>query len=410
MRSATILPAIILTLSACSEYEIEPQQTTPGPPLTTKETPQPQLKISPESIGFGELALGLTQTAIVQLSNIGDAPLDLWDFTLADANGPFNLTATQDALLDPNESTSLIISYTPTDAFNSTGTLQFSTNDPERPTPTVPITGNMLAPQITITPETHDFGTLSVGDLQQLAVEVGNAGSITLEINDALFASSSQSELFVSDWGDLVTGTTTIEPGATAIVTVSYLPNDDFGPDESNIRLLSNDPVNPDVIASQFGDAIITSTDYDISVIVTADDRVELFIDGTPQTLPNGEDWQNADIIETTLSSGTHIIAVHGVDVANVISGVLVAVYVDGIAETLSGDGQWLSTGTAPSSDWIQTLFDDSSWSIAPLCSDSSTWGTYWNADLYKAGLQWIWSRDCRDLGEGWFRYKLVLP
>lgn len=48
--------------------------------------------------------------------------------------------------------------------------------------------------------------------------------------------------------------------------------------------------------------------------------------------------------------------------------------------------------------------YDDSSWHIPEVCSNTSLWGST-PQPFYDLGAQWIWwTSNCTDLGEAWLR------
>jgi hypothetical protein len=152
------------------------------------------------------------------------------------------------------------------------------------------------------------------------------------------------------------------------------------------------------------------SIDYEVTVHITADDQWEGYVDGVSFTAPYWNTWSTYDSIDFPLSSGDHVLAVHATDIYTVVSGLLVAVEVDGSVAYTSGTSDFLFKGTNPGSGWYDPSFSDSSWATSLRCSDTSSWGGQ-PAGLVAMGPEWVWDNsDCRTLGETWFRLHIRLP
>jgi len=142
---------------------------------------------------------------------------------------------------------------------------------------------------------------------------------------------------------------------------------------------------------------------------ITADDQWTGTLDGEPIGGSGQNAWSTSDVLQFTLGSGEHVIAVHAEDVARVISGFLAVVRVDGEPIAFTGDGAWAVSVTAPAPGWELPGFDDSTWATPGICSNASPWGGRPTA-LTDDGAEWVWhSTNCGSLGEAWFRLSFVL-
>ena len=153
--------------------------------------------------------------------------------------------------------------------------------------------------------------------------------------------------------------------------------------------------------------------DHDVSILITADDRYRLYVDGmdvtSDATYPNN--WFRSDTLNYTLRSGCHTLAVEASDTFSVISGFIASVSVDGVVMTNTGDGEWLASDVNPGPGWTLNGFDDSAMYTEQICSNQGVWGTYWPAPFYAVGASWVWGNtNCNNLGEAFFRLNLQLP
>ena len=126
--------------------------------------------------------------------------------------------------------------------------------------------------------------------------------------------------------------------------------------------------------------------EYELDVLFTADDDMELFIDGSSQGSYLG--WSTSDSVTMTITSGTHYIAAHARDLGGSIAGYRAQVSLDGDVLALTGDGSFLGSSTYPGTGWETSTSGLSAG--ANLCSYSSGWNIN-PADLESAGAEWIW-------------------
>jgi hypothetical protein len=154
-------------------------------------------------------------------------------------------------------------------------------------------------------------------------------------------------------------------------------------------------------------------SEYDLSVVLTADDAWVLWVND--QRIAEAEGWKYTDIQDTTVSlfqDGEHVIAIHAYDVHGVISGLLAAISLDGIQQTVTGDGQWRMSKTQPATNWTRAQFDDSTWDVPVLVNDTDV-SYYWKnqpSDIMDLGAEWVWDGNPRGLQDVWFRYVFTIP
>ena len=97
-----------------------------------------EILVTPDVHDFGTLEVGMADSVLVNVSNVGTGPLTIdrytlvatdTDLMLADAG----LLSALPVTLDPGVSTDLIVSYTPADGTGDEGTLAVFSNDPTTP-------------------------------------------------------------------------------------------------------------------------------------------------------------------------------------------------------------------------------------------------------------------------------------
>ena len=92
----------------------------------------PKLLIEPEAISFDEQMLECHSSEVFTLTNIGSATLDLYDVTIEDESGYFEISEPpENWSLDPKRSTQVEVSFVPMTDGGFTSVLHVDSNDPD---------------------------------------------------------------------------------------------------------------------------------------------------------------------------------------------------------------------------------------------------------------------------------------
>ena len=160
------------------------------------------------------------------------------------------------------------------------------------------------------------------------------------------------------------------------------------------------------------GIADCKETLHTVALRLTTDDIWEGYNNGSLIDKQSG--WNQVDSYSLSLSTGTHVLAIHGWDVGLSIAGFLAEVSVDGTPVSRTGDGSWRVMSGSEPTGWTEVTHDDSSWAVPVTCADTSPWGSEPSA-LLDTGSVWVWyepNGDCRSsaaLDDAWFRLTLQL-
>ena len=403
--SMRALPLIIVLTACGNETGLTPDITQEDPGETVL---LPALQIEPVDVVFEPVAPGELASGIFTVTNIGEAQLDVVDVAFTDGPRTFSFQALDGTALLPGESADWSVTYEPErpSAAADLAHIAMVSNDPERPRAVVSLTGTTLNPAFELTPTSHDFGDVDVGERALQELVLINTGAAPGTVEQLSFTTTSP-ELSLVDLGELGALPTVVDPGETLRFTAMYEPVDVPG-DEATVELLTDAPETPIVQAALQGNGY--AVDHEVEIFLTADDAWTGFVDGVEFTAANQRNWQKGDTHVVTLSSGRHVLAIQATDVSSVISGFIAIVKVDGAIVSRTGEGDWKMQASAPPSGWMDPSFDASSWGPAVQCADQSTWGTYWPADFYAEGAKWVWWTDsCRNLKQAWFRMELDL-
>ena len=206
-----------------------------------------QIEVTPDVLEFGQLSAGQALTMPVTVSNVGTDTLYLEDLFI---EGPMSFTldeANDTRILAEGSTTTITVNYAPFTDEEATGWLHIISNDRDDPEVAVELRATGLAPMIELSPTTWDFGDHEVGCDQEQVITIRNVGSAPLILGQVFF--DTDDEMVESHYFDL---DTVLAPTETKQVTVYYEPLDEL-PDAGNLFVASNDPANPEAMASFYG-------------------------------------------------------------------------------------------------------------------------------------------------------------
>jgi len=250
----------LLTLCACSEYNVAAKSET----VTGGS---PSIEVSPMEVYFGTAeAIGDEINRVISITNVGDAPLDVYSVTLDDPGVEFSVTAIGETTLLETETVELVVSFSPTVEGTATDTLIVQSSDPVTPETLVPLNGamglpdedsgtpdeDMGTPIIKIAPSAHNFGTVTVGDTENTEFSVINIGDADLVVSGAIFEPLTEEMVLNLHLGANGPFPWTLAPDESKHLSMDYTPTDD-GFDAAEAIFLSNDESNPEAPFSATG-------------------------------------------------------------------------------------------------------------------------------------------------------------
>ncbi len=253
----------------------------------------PRATLSDDEIEFGEIGTGSTSGSVIEIENSGTTPLELSGIEIV-GSGAFERTgdaADGELTVEPGETRSIGVDFSPTAEGEETATLEFDDNDPAELGP-ISLAGAGLEGDLKPVESRVEFGDVSVDEDEQRTVAVENVGEGVVEITGA--------ELVGSDAFEIVDGDrdATLEPGETHDVTVVFEPTV-AGDRTANLRVGSEE-VTTTVALQGTGDAPqiqISPEDIEFSTIGVGDSSritVEVRNTGT-ETLEPGETIVSGD-------------------------------------------------------------------------------------------------------------------
>ena len=209
--------------------------------------PKPNIDVSATSVDFGDSQVGEQATKSLTVYNVGDATLNVTSIT---TSLPFSVTPTSFSVAPGNQRI-LSVRYTPGVRGANSNNLTINSNDPDTGTLGIGLDGTGVAPYVEVTPISHDYGTIPVGENVSQLFTIKNqnwANSTTLYLTSLGMTGSSYS---YSPPGD-----TSIEPGDETTIELTFAPVS-TGAKVGTFSFDTNDPANATETISLTGAAAI---------------------------------------------------------------------------------------------------------------------------------------------------------
>lgn len=215
----------------------------PGDAADHPTASAPVIGVTPVTLPFGNVLRNTAAMLSATVTNTGNAALSVTALTVT-GSAEFSLTNAPALPLNvpAGSSAKVNVRYAPTNTSADSGNLAIASNDSANPTINVALTGTGVAPTITVTPGTLDFGSLQQGNTTNRNVTLGNTGNADCHVSaltklgsaDFSFGSGAPVAPFV------------ITPGSSVLVPMAYTPSN-VGADSGSLTIVSDDSANPSV-------------------------------------------------------------------------------------------------------------------------------------------------------------------
>jgi hypothetical protein len=241
--SATFTSTFAPTTAGAASGSVTITSTATNPTLTIALSgtgTQGGLSANPASIPFGAVIDGASASVPVTLTNTGTAAVSITAHSITGTG--FTLTGwTAPASLTPGQTTSFTVTFAPTTAGSSSGTVSITSNAPGSPL-VINLTGSGTATQATMTinPSPVAFNNVNVGSNSTQTVTLTNTGNAALNISAATISGAGYTMN--------LTAPKTINAGANTQFTVTFTPTTS-GSSAGSILITSNAAGSPATIS-----------------------------------------------------------------------------------------------------------------------------------------------------------------
>lgn len=202
------------------------------------------------------------------MTNVGDAPLTIEHYYLADEDAPFELGPIGSSYFGPGASTTFSVTYTAINEVKWDTQVLIESDDPETPVATVQILADGIAPNIELTPVSYDYGTTYVGCAMDRPVTIANTGDADLVITEVAYVEAKSDPSLPNQLDLVLDGLPplpwTVPPLDSMEVPVRFNPLVADLRAEGRLSVSSNDPDEPVASATQEGTATMFGDNEDV--------------------------------------------------------------------------------------------------------------------------------------------------
>jgi len=213
----------------------------------TMPEPVPAISIQPSSIDFGEIGKGESVAAAFEISNTGTGVLNITD--IASDNPSFTVDAAT-AIIPPDESTTVAVTFTPSGFGDFTATISVTSDDPENGVVTVGTAGSCVGAEMGIPTESLTFGEVLTGESSVRIFDISNTGNrdlviASIESGDPAFTVDISTAIIPPS--ETMTATVTFAPIAIGDYTAAITVAGGNPPDETGIIAVTGTAVGPEI-------------------------------------------------------------------------------------------------------------------------------------------------------------------
>ncbi len=207
-----------------------------------------EIEVVTDTMYFSKYLIEMPQFDSLTISNVGDAALEIFECY---AGGPFHCEGLEDSVLEPFESTFLLVAFSPSVAGLFEDTLTIVSNDLINDTLYIMLNGQCaVRPMVTVEPGHLNFGQVQVGHSERLTLTLGNDGGT----QGVIWLELIEGEGFSVDFENNIY----LEPGDTSTFQVTFTPETQ-GIVTGRLILGANGPA--DMIVSLRGEGILQGVD-----------------------------------------------------------------------------------------------------------------------------------------------------
>lgn len=141
----------------------------------------PDILVTPPYVEFGQLMSGEQEVQRFNVRNVGRSALSVDDITI-ELSPAFTILSPVGHLLEPDDSVEIEVGFTPMGVENFGQAVVWS-DDPDEPQTLVDLVGFGSVPELTISPDPHDFGTHFVPCGDWTTLQLTNTGGDRLVID-----------------------------------------------------------------------------------------------------------------------------------------------------------------------------------------------------------------------------------
>lgn len=186
--------------------------------------------VSPSSIAFGTIAVGTSASQTVTICNTGLSDLTIASVAIAPPTPVFTVSAipADGATLSPGECTTVTVTFLPTSETAYAANVVITTDDPDTPAISIPVTGNSELGSISVDVASISIAQTNVGRSRSTVVNVRNTSNVPVTVSRVEFLRRGPNKIIFADRNDpflsASPSTFTLQPGGSQAVTITFSP------------------------------------------------------------------------------------------------------------------------------------------------------------------------------------------
>ncbi len=237
---------------------------------------QPEIDVLPTILDYSSVNLGDSATECFTLENSGCGLLAVSSIAITeDAGGAYVWQAAPTAPEDipAGESREYCVTFTPDSPDTGNGMVTIESDDDDEPTVEIPLSSEVVPPNISCTPDELLYGQVAIGSPQTLSVTCTATTSAPIEIGD-LVIDPPPGVFAITN-----TPATTLNLGDESIIEITYDPTTETA-DAATLTIPSNDPDNGSIDVPLSGSGYIPN-DCPVALISIAEppeDQIEQYV------------------------------------------------------------------------------------------------------------------------------------
>ena len=217
---------MFLLFLSCNEYNFNEFKNDNN--SLSEDYIYPLIQVTPTELDFGtNTYFSNPPEKIFSVTNIGEGTLSLYDLYLDNSNGGFFFTSVSELELEPSESLDFIVYMFTETQGDFSGQINISSNDPFDAVSSVNLTGKVNESLLEVTPPSHEFGIIELGQSSQVPIQITNVGDMSITIDELAFQSTSPELQLINDISVYGSFPMTLIPMESTEVFVQYTPTDD---------------------------------------------------------------------------------------------------------------------------------------------------------------------------------------
>jgi len=234
--------------------------------------PQATIGISEDSLLFGGVYTTSNSALPITISNMGNGDLEIFSMILSDETN-YSVTPASVEPLSEGESANLTITFQPQDTLSYNATLTIQSNDPNNSEVIVNLSGTGLLepmPEISVEPDSLDFGNIVIGDDSTQTLTIQNLGDSDLIISSLQLTIGTGFSFNPQSIADA------IPPDSSESIYVIFSPVNVLNYSDTLI-MYSNDPEQPSLIIPLSGAGINPPIQLSIPILdIFANDSISV--------------------------------------------------------------------------------------------------------------------------------------